>query len=423
MVTILVPPKTISATIEIAIHDSAKNTNIFKKAVDLKITKPEIFKYGIFMWEVPKHIKESDFAYLQSKIPHLEALLNDHIDITKDSIVNLSGDDRVKKMVSETVGIAIGLRYSIKLLNTKIHKFKKIPPATEGKYLDYSVVEAGKLYEIETKGTISPFPNSMITDILAKKANASTQAYLRYGTIAQLKSDAAENRISRCLIVDDPPEETNSDEQEPDVRDTILANYGVFLSYILDSKYYNRFIRPVLDKRRVSKQIETKKFYCSYQYNGKEFLGECFDYRLIERNIRLAASTGSKQVREVFKRVTDKIGRTKFFLGLEKRLVEAINKGDYHFINNYNNEIVVDEQDGSYEFLDADGILVVKSRGGANQQLERIFPEEEVESRVRLYANYVDREAHRCGAPCRSPQKVGDLCQKLTYRVHCYFHR
>ena len=416
-------PTISKATIEVVIHESAEGTSVFKKKVSMKISKPEIFKYGVFMYEVPKHIRESDFRYLQSKVPFLEGLYNDYLDLSDDSIINLSSDDRTKKLISETVGVAVGLRYTIKLLNTKAHKFKKIAPVSEGKYLDYSVVEGGKLYEIETKGTVSNSVTSMVADILAKKANAAHKAYLRFGTITKMKNDVAESRVSSCMIVDDPPEETNNEEEEPDVRDTILANYGLFLSYILDSKYYNRFIRPVLDKRRVAKQIEAGKFFGRYIFKGKEYLGECFDYRLIEGNIRTAAIGGSRQVEAVFKRMTQKIGRTKFFIGLDRRLVEAINKGDYGYLTGFEADMQLVEEDGSYEFLDTDGILVVKSRGGSNSQLEQIFPENIVESRVRLYVSYVNGEAHRCLAPCRSPQKEGDPCQKLTYRGHCYFHR
>jgi hypothetical protein len=412
------------AKIEVDIHESASQTRLFKKQVEVTISKPEIFKYGVFMYEVPKHIRESDFRYLQSKVPYLEGLYTDYLAVSADSLINLSTDDRIKKLMSETIGVAVGLKYTMKLLGTKAHKFKKIPPVSEGKYLDYSIVEANRLYEIETKGTVSTSVNAMIDDILAKKANTTGRAYLRFGTITKIKNNAAENRVSSCLIVDEPPDDNANEEQDPDIRDTILANYGLFLSYILDSKYYNRFIRPVLDKRRVAKQIDTGKFYGTYVFKGKEYLGECFDYRLIENNIRAAANAGgSREVGAVFKRITERVGRTKFFLGLDKRLVEAINKGDYGYLSRFETDSEIIEEDGSYEFLDTDGILVVKSRGGSNKQLDLLFPEKKVESRVRLYASYVQGEAHRCGAPCRSPQKEGEPCQKLTYRSHCYFHR
>lgn len=417
-------PTITKARISIQVHESAEKTELFKERVDLQISKPEIFKFAVMMGEVPKWVRESDYTYLQSKIPYYAGLYSDFIELQQHSIINLSEDDRWKKLISETIGVAVGLRYATKLLKTRLSKFKKIPPPAEGKYLDYSVIADGKQYDIETKGTVSDSLSAMTKDILDKKAASASTAYLRFGTIVQLKSSAEETRQSRCLIVDDPPDEDNTQNQEYDVRDTVLQNYGIFLSYILDSKYYNRFIRPVLDKRVNRRRIQENKFFGLYHFEGREYLGEYFDYRLIEGNVRAAATGGESQtVSTVFKKVTARIGRTKFFMGVEKRIILAINKEDYGFLNNYYTPEILNIDGPNYEFLDNDGILIVKAVDGSNGQIEQIFTEKVVEERIGLYTSYLAGIAHRCGAPCRSPQKRGEACAKLTYRAHCHWHR
>src|SRR5690348_11498662 len=95
--------------LKIYLDVTVKDSDLFKTKQEFEICKPEIFKYGIMMEEVPAHIREADFDYLQSKIPAYELLHSDFINIFPNRIENLSKDDRKKKIISEVVGVAFGI--------------------------------------------------------------------------------------------------------------------------------------------------------------------------------------------------------------------------------------------------------------------------------------------------------------------------
>ncbi|PZP43548.1 MAG: hypothetical protein DI598_15670, partial [Pseudopedobacter saltans] len=93
-------------------------------------------------------------------------------------------------------------------------KFKKIGVPTEGKYLDYSIVEKNKEYELETKGTVAQYYSNFKNDIIKKKSNENLKdVYLRFGTIAMI-NNYGDTKETKCVVVDDPPNEqfiTDSD--------------------------------------------------------------------------------------------------------------------------------------------------------------------------------------------------------------------
>lgn len=167
--------------LKVVLDDSAKNTKDFYPIKNIRLNKQELFKYAILWSEVPSHLKETDyFDHLQSKVPALEIMISEFIIMTKFGIKNTSNDDRNKKFISEVIGVGVGLKYSSDLLKINPNTFKKIPPAIEGKYLDYSVLVKGKEYEIETKGTVSKYYSSMKEDIIKKKSNKTNKSvYLR----------------------------------------------------------------------------------------------------------------------------------------------------------------------------------------------------------------------------------------------------
>src|SRR5688500_12061500 len=105
-----------TTSVTITIDDSASGVEIFKKVTTVDVNKSEIFKYAVWMMEKPDHITISDFDYLQSKIPSLEGMLSDYLELDKDSIHNISNDDRMKKLTSEAVGVGIGLKYAKDIL-------------------------------------------------------------------------------------------------------------------------------------------------------------------------------------------------------------------------------------------------------------------------------------------------------------------
>jgi len=405
---------------KIHIDDSAKDVELFKSKDTFEICKTEIFKYGIMMEEVPNHIREADFDYLQSKIPAYEMLHSEFINLTQDRIENLSNDDRKKKMISEIIGVAFGIKYTTELLNTTPSKFKKIGVPIEGKYLDYSIIEKSKEYELETKGTVAQYYSTFKNDIIKKKNNKTLkEVYLRFGTIAMI-NNFGDTKETKCVVVDDPPNEeilSNSDNS----FEIQLLNYGIFLSYILDSKYYNKYIRP-LKKNQIKKvKINLKKFFTKYTFKGKEYYGECFDYRLIRED--LETFKYSDKINDFLKAKTGKFGKTKFFIGLDIDVIDAINKKNIDFLNNFQAKWTLEENLKFSKFLDKDGILIIKSKDGADEQLENIFPEEEVASRLRFSYNQQLGITHKCGAPCRSKDIEGKPCEIRTYRNNCHFHR
>lgn len=405
------------AKLEIYLDETVEDSDLFKSKSEFKICKSEIFKYGIMLEEVPDHIKESDFDHLQSKIPAYELLHSEFITVLPTQIQNLSKDDRKKKTLSEIIGVAFGIKYSVELLNTNPNKFKKIGVPEDGKYLDYALTLDGKTYELETKGTVGTYYNKFKKDILAKKVSRSAEpVYLRFGTIAMI-NNPGDVKNSRCVVVDDPPDENNRTGRN-DTFKTQLLNYAMFLSYILDSKYYNRYIKPL--KRRATKRvrINEQKFYTKYSFQGKDYFGECFDYRLIKDYEDV-----QKNTQNLYEKQTKKYGKTKFFIGLDYSIIEAINSRDIIFLDQYESEWACIEEAKTSKFLDKDGILIVKSKDGGDKQLEKIFSEEEVIRRLGLQRNFVLGISHKCGEPCRSPQLRGKACEIRTFRDKCHFHR
>jgi hypothetical protein len=403
--------------IEILLDETVKDNPFFQTKASIEINSIELFKYAIMMDEVPAHVMESDFDYLQSQIPYLEGMLSRKIKYSSNAIFNISNDDRWKKIVSEAIGVGVGLKYAVELLGTNPNKLKKIPPSVDGKYLDYSTIVDSKEYEIETKGTVSPYHAKQKKDILEKKNNKTHKTvHLRFGTIMKIKTGDDDSK-SQCVVVDDPP--TGNEIKNDDVYKTQLMSYGMLLSYILDSKYYNKYIKPLKQRKTRRIRINAKKFFGRYEFEGRSFLGECFDYRLVKDNLSLLSS----EKRNKFQELTEKVGKVKFFIGIDEKVIDSINRRDKEFLDQYScKEAYIDIRNVT-KFLDKDGILIVKSRNGRDEQLERIFPEKEVENRLRLYSNYREGISHRCGAPCRSKEIKGKPCEIWTFRSHCHFHR
>ncbi|MBD1395136.1 hypothetical protein [Mucilaginibacter glaciei] len=405
-------------TIQVLLDTTAERVPFNKRSFAIKLDKGELFKYAVWMLEVPSHVKESDFDYLQSKVPSLEGLYSDYIEFTADSIVNLCTDDRTKQLISEMIGIGVGLKYSTLLLSINPNQFKKIGVPVEGKYLDYAVVKDAKEYEIETKGTISDYYSAMKNDIIAKKAAQGRAIHLRFGTIMMLVKDTA-GSVSKCVIVDDPP--TDVPAPEVDVYEIALLYYAMYLSFILDSKYYNKFIRPLKRGRNNSVRIQQNKFFAKYYFQNRTYYGECFDYRLIRENVSFVESNSDTD--DIFRQITERVGRIKFFLGVESTVIEAINNANKDLLLAYHSPKTFTQSDGVYKCLDTDGILIIKSQNGHDQQLEQVFSEDVVKERLGLYDRYLKGEAHLCGAPCTSPGIEGKPCERRTFRRNCFFHR
>ncbi len=160
-----------TANIPVELHSSVIGNKLFNSISNLDVSKTEIFKYGILNEDVPKRIKENDFEYLESKVPFLYGLYNDFIELDKNKIISLADGETAKK-ISETIGVGVGLLYTIQLLEVNPNTIKKIPPPNtqKGKYLDFKLVKDKTQYEVETKGTIyHAKKNALIEDIQLKK--------------------------------------------------------------------------------------------------------------------------------------------------------------------------------------------------------------------------------------------------------------
>jgi len=404
--------------LKIHLDETVKDSELFKSKVEFEICKPEIFKYGVMLEEIPPHIVDSDFDYLQSKIPAYELLHSEFINVNINKIENLSNDDRKKKTISEIIGVAVGIKYAVELLNTNPNRFKKIGIPIDGKYLDYSLIVDNLEYELETKGTVNKYYSTFKNDILAKKNNRSLKdVYLRFGTIAMI-NNPGDIKNSKCVVVDDPPDDKNRTDDSS--YETQLLNYAMFLSYILDSKYYNKFIKPLKNKRFRRVKINQQKFFTKYEFNGKIYLGECFDYRLIREDLD---TLRLNNIDDLYNYKTNKYGRTKFFIGLHLDVIEAINNKNEVFLKSYKSEWFFSEDKKSYNFLDRDGVLIVKSGNELDSQLEKIFSEDEVKYRLSTSFNEINGHSHICGAPCTSRDIEGKPCEIRTYRKFCHFHR
>ncbi|MGX5688501.1 hypothetical protein [Arcticibacter tournemirensis] len=114
---------------------------------------------------------------------------------------------------------------------------------------------------------------------------------------------------------------------------------------------------------------------------------------------------------------------TKFFIGLDETVVNAINKQRVQILEQYRSEYIYEESTNNYILLDYDGVLINKAKDGCDHQLERLFNDEAVEKRLGLYTSYLRGETHKCGAHCKSPSIEGKSCEIHTYRELCHWHR
>jgi hypothetical protein len=72
---------------------------------------------------------------------------------------------------------------------------------------------------------------------------------------------------------------------------------------------------------------------------------------------------------------------------------------------------------------DMDGIIFVSSKDGEDDQREKNFNEGDVRQRLSYISGSITNSPHQCGAPCRSKDKEGKPCDKLTFRQNCLCKR
>ncbi|MDA8226569.1 MAG: hypothetical protein M0T74_02485 [Desulfitobacterium hafniense] len=408
-----------TANISIELHDSVKENLLFNSLSELEISKTTIFKYGILNEEVPKKIKENDFEYLESKIPFLYGLYSDFVELKAGKIISLA-DGEVSKRLSETIGVGVGLFYTTKLLKVNPNIIKRIPsPKTQkGKYLDFKFTKENVEYEVETKGTVYHSKlNSIIEDVQGKKRDSKTTG-CKYGVIT-LANKEEDKKPSKIVICDDL---NNKRSNKIYFLNDYFEYYNLFLSFILDSTYYNRLVAQI-DRGRLRRNvIKTNNIKGEYIYNGVKYKGQYFDRRLVLDYIANYYSVDIK-LNVLFKLLTNQLGRQKYFLGLDPKIIDYLNNKDVIGLRKYSQERAFIEESKKRLIRDIDGVIFVSSKSGGDNQIEKNFGENEVKERLSYILGSITNTPHECGAPCRSKEKEGKPCEKLTFREHCHFHR
>lgn len=405
---------------KITLDQSVSSNPFFTGIKTIYIDKLSIFKYGILNEDSPSFIGENDFEYFQSKVPSWMEFYGDNIEIVKNRIISYARGENTKR-VSEIIGVGVGLSYAIELLQINPNKINKIPkPKTMIKYMDFEVNKDGRRYEIETKGTTvhtNSKKNSLLKDIQEKK-KVSDKTACKFGviTIANKEDNLKDTEIIVCDDYDDV--KNNSKE----TIDRYINYYKLFLSFILDSTYYNRMMLKIEEGKTHENLIDIKKIRGRYEYNGITYCGEYFDKRLVMDKIKKNFKK-DMTISQLFNLLTEKEGSVKYFIGIDIRIINDINSLNVDRLSSYNVEKNIVDKENLRVIQDSDGVIFITTSNNSDGQVNENFTEEEVKRRLGSMVNFIIGNPHECGAPCRSPEKEGEPCEILTYRDHCHFHR
>ena len=292
------------------------------------------------------------------------------------------------------------------------------PQKNKKKYLDFKVLTQSKQYEIETKGTINHSKkNALLNDILAKKKDSDTKA-VKCGVIT-LANKVDNKNQSKLIVCDDWEEKrVNNDMTFKDY----FYYYEFFLSFIMDSTSYNRMYSKVEKYDSFKNLINIKSIPFCYIHNGRKFMGQYFDKRLIIQLIKENYYEGLS-FELLYEILTKKIGINQMFIGIDYEMIKCLNSGEIEEIKKYAMEkSIVAENETEVVMCDVDGVIIVISKG-ENPQFKNDFTDTVIKNRMRYVFNYITNSPHECGGVCRSREKEGKLCEKLTFRERCHFHR
>jgi len=403
------------------LHSSVKDNPFFHKVKNISIDKMSVFKNGALNINPPKHIKDSDFEYLMSKFPFLMGLHEDYLRITDDTIFTAASGEEAKKL-HEIVGVGVAIQYSIALLNLKLNEIKRIvPPEEKQKILDFSFDADGKAYELECKGTsYKSKVSGLVKSILSKKQGKDLDT-TRFGcvTILVKEGDAG---TSSVVVCDDF---SNTLVTRKTSMMDYLDYYSPFLSMILDNREYNKFVKKKKKLKAGTLSLKVKMFEVSqtqgeYTHRNLTFLGQYFDRRLVVSEVDKEIQN-SKNITELFNGLTTRIGRKKYFLGLEYSLLKALASHDYNFLQKYELDLI-ERNDHRYS-LSQDGILIARSLDEQKEKSFQFLTDKVVKTRLKMVANFVTNSPEVCGQPCRSREKRGKPCEIKTFRGACHYHR
>lgn len=405
------------ATIEIELDESVKSNPFFSKPKKLKISVPHIFKYGIYMEPVPEWICDSDFKYIEGKVPHLIGLNGDWIALDSHKVLNRASGEKATD-ISELIGVGIGLYYLSRLLRSNSNRIRQIPPPNERKkILDFAVFNKQQLFEIETKGTAYRRNVGGMKKDIDKKKKDNNNSSVKIGTVALARKEGAKGR-SKLFVMDDFDEEFS--EGVATIR-SFFYNYLSVLSLILDSKYFN-LLRKQLQTPSFFWMFDQSKIPSRYELNDVVYLGQYFDRRLRLDTVNAFAHS-YRSIDALFKAITREVGREKYFIGIDEEVIKMLNEQKVEALMQLDNSMQLEQRKDVFSFVDTDGVLILRSRNSADKQIERNFPEKAVRKRLSFVSDYARGVSHLCGAPCTGWEKEGEPCKNRTYREHCHHHR
>ena len=409
--------------LRIELHGATKNAPEFQKLKRIYVSKRAVLKHGFLTEDPPDYIAANDFDYFQSEFPNFEAQYNKYVQIDGTRILNRAPGETTKK-ISEIIGVGCGLIYATKLLQADIRSVTKIPPPEKKvKYMDFEIpCDRGTAY-FEAKGTINDTSVSrMIGDIDEKKK--LSVAPVKFGTVTVARK-AADPNASVLYVEDDPPEVGHQrhgrGSQHQRLRQ-IISHYISYLSLILDSSAYNRFIRQFRRIESVAPPVSVRRIPQRLHRRDVEYVGEFFDHRLISERIR-ELHRPEMSLDRLFKQLTSNFGRRKLFLGIDSRVIDMYNGRKLDELLAYTHEPIDFDIQRGFDFVDRDGVTIIKSVDGSDARIDEAFTEAEVRQRLGYYVNYIRQEPAPCGASCRGHGIEGKACENVTYRGRCHFHR
>lgn len=409
----------------IVYDDSCKT--LPKRPKTIKVTKEDIYSYGVFNRNPgPFRRTENENKWRNEMIPTLRKTFDDQLEIQEKAgrIVNgMDHEEAVK--VSEIVGVGAGLKVAKEIMGYRRNKIKKIMPkrgadGVEEKRMDFDIAGYPKGLDIETKGiTGTGDMSTRIKDIHAKKKTSTNGT--KVGVVVVLrKIDDPKRSFAR---VTDP--EGGENNFRMDVYDYI-AYYLPILALVMDNPRYNKLVR--LATKRHSFFIETLKIKYKKSIGGVEYIGQCFDDRLVLGSV-LEAKDKANSLDGLKEVMTKKHGKNKYFVGIDSRIIRALNDKDVGFLESYELSERYSRggvETGKFHAVEmclSDGTAVVMSVSGGIPYMEDLFPESDVRVRLKELFDYARKDRHECGEICRSREKEGQSCQIKTFRTACHFHR
>ncbi len=403
------------ANITIELDKSVQNNQVFKKITSIDIHRFEIFKFAIFNDDPPDYISEVDvLEFLEGQIPKLEKYHEAYIGLDGKRILSFANEEKAIK-ISELIGAGVGLKYVTDLFGLNRNTIKKIKHDGINKRMDFSL--NGDQIKLETKGTL--YENnikSFKNDIFSKKEQDNTNC-LRIGTITIVRKKES-SKPSKLIVCDDYTQPT---ENVLNIEH-YLGYYLPILSLVLDNFNYNKLIKKLNHGDISRNMIYKNKIFGTYKHREITYLGNFFDRRLIFEIVRKFMKNSSSKS-SLFAVLTRNEGVTKYFVGISEEIIDAINNLDVNLLRSFIGNCDIEEDLERILFLDIDGILIIKSSNFSDKRIEDVFPEMEVERRLRFEEDLYNKKPHACGASCRSKEKKGKSCEIKVYRGHCHFHR